>query len=304
GSYQAAVGQDYNLGLSQSSVACCSSTFTKLILEKMIPIHIQFPTSPAEKQRVMEEYICDAKGRIISVNPNFPGSTHDAAVWRASQLHRFLERQYIDGQRSQWLLGDKGYPLLPWRMTPHPAATAESPEERYNKCHTTARNIIEMTFGRLKNKFRCLLRHRILHFSPEKAADIIVPCCTLYNTFIDVLAEIKGFDAFDKYTKSIDDNVPPVLFYFSGAKLPDGNSWCPDCVEGPYLPLGQRAMARAAGCEGRQTKSFQVNSVLKFPSLASELKQSDIIIFEVYRCWFSYKNNQPTPICIEPMFFR
>lgn len=49
--------------------------------------------------------------------------------------------------------------------------------------------------------------------------------------------EIKGFDEFDKYTKSIDDNESPVLFYFSGAKLPDGNSWCPDCVEGIYSNL-------------------------------------------------------------------
>ncbi|XP_064071613.1 thioredoxin domain-containing protein 17-like [Vanessa tameamea] len=42
--------------------------------------------------------------------------------------------------------------------------------------------------------------------------------------------EIKGFDEFVKYTETIDDNGPPVLFYFSGSKLPDGNSWCPDCV--------------------------------------------------------------------------
>ncbi|XP_047527908.1 thioredoxin domain-containing protein 17-like [Vanessa atalanta] len=42
--------------------------------------------------------------------------------------------------------------------------------------------------------------------------------------------EIKGFDDFVKYTETIDDNGPPVLFYFSGSKLPDGNSWCPDCV--------------------------------------------------------------------------
>lgn len=46
--------------------------------------------------------------------------------------------------------------------------------------------------------------------------------------------EIKGFDEFDKYTKSINDDETPVLFYFSGEKLPDGNSWCPDCVVGKF----------------------------------------------------------------------
>ncbi|KAJ2942375.1 hypothetical protein O0L34_g15924 [Tuta absoluta] len=32
------------------------------------------------------QVICDANGRIMSVNPNFPGSTHDAVIWRQSEL--------------------------------------------------------------------------------------------------------------------------------------------------------------------------------------------------------------------------
>ncbi|XP_072943605.1 thioredoxin domain-containing protein 17-like [Epargyreus clarus] len=43
--------------------------------------------------------------------------------------------------------------------------------------------------------------------------------------------EIKGFDEFAKYTENIDPKGPPVLFYFTGSKLANGNSWCPDCVE-------------------------------------------------------------------------
>lgn len=47
--------------------------------------------------------------------------------------------------------------------------------------------------------------------------------------------QLSGFDEFHKYTEAIDPNGPPVLFYFSGSKTPDGNSWCPDCVEGKLL---------------------------------------------------------------------
>lgn len=43
--------------------------------------------------------------------------------------------------------------------------------------------------------------------------------------------DLKGFEEFSKYTRAIDSRGPPVFFYFSGSKLPDGNSWCPDCVE-------------------------------------------------------------------------
>ncbi|XP_030024220.2 thioredoxin domain-containing protein 17 [Manduca sexta] len=42
---------------------------------------------------------------------------------------------------------------------------------------------------------------------------------------------LKGFEEFCKYVDSIDPKGPPALIYFSGSKLPDGNSWCPDCVE-------------------------------------------------------------------------
>lgn len=51
--------------------------------------------------------VCSAEGKIIGINPNFPGSTHDAAIWRASQIHWHLRRQYISGERNQWLLGKK-----------------------------------------------------------------------------------------------------------------------------------------------------------------------------------------------------
>lgn len=82
--------------------------------------------------------------------------------------------------------GDRGYPLQPWLMTPV-MATVNAAEENYNMCHARARNEVEMCNGRLKNKFRCLHRHRCLHYKPIVAAKIILSCCTLYNMFYDAL---------------------------------------------------------------------------------------------------------------------
>ncbi|KAJ2942141.1 hypothetical protein O0L34_g11054 [Tuta absoluta] len=137
--------------------------------------------------------VTNAKGKIISINPNFPGSVHDAAVWRASALSSHMETEFLQGMEDQWLLGDKGYPLLPWLMTPVSAPETEA-EINYNTAHTSARNIVEMTFGRLKNKLRCLHKHRTLHYEPPKAAKIIVACCTIYNMFCDVLSDDESED--------------------------------------------------------------------------------------------------------------
>lgn len=69
-------------------------------------------------------------------------------------------------------------------MTPYLEPVDRS-QEVYNEKHMKARVIIENTFGRLKNKWRCLSKDRVLHYRPLKCARIILACCILYNFGID-----------------------------------------------------------------------------------------------------------------------
>lgn len=66
-------------------------------------------------------------------------------------------------------------------MTPILDAAPDSPEAHYTNLHVHARNIIERTIGLLKARFRCLLAHRVLHYSPEVAGSIINACVILHN---------------------------------------------------------------------------------------------------------------------------
>ena len=47
--------------------------------------------------------VCDANMKIINVDPNYPGSTHDAYLWRMSMLREAI----VDGHlnEDEWLLG-------------------------------------------------------------------------------------------------------------------------------------------------------------------------------------------------------
>ena len=75
-------------------------------------------------------------------------------------------------------------------MTPYRSAEEGSAEALYNTKHAKARNIVERTIGVLKNRFRCLLGARQLHFKPEKAIKIVNICVALHNICIEYGANI------------------------------------------------------------------------------------------------------------------
>jgi len=78
-------------------------------------------------------------------------------------------------------IGDSGYSLRPWMMTPITDAVENSPEALYNKKLIRCRSLIEQCNGLLKMRFRCLLKHRVLHYAPPTAAKIINTCAVLHN---------------------------------------------------------------------------------------------------------------------------
>lgn len=77
--------------------------------------------------------------------------------------------------------GDSGYALRPWLMTPVEGAELGTPESRYNTQHMLARNVVERLNGLLKNRYRCLLQDRTLHYHPSFAVRIINTCAILHN---------------------------------------------------------------------------------------------------------------------------
>ncbi|KAK3858950.1 hypothetical protein Pcinc_034891 [Petrolisthes cinctipes] len=79
------------------------------------------------------------------------------------------------------LLGDSGYLLEPFLMTPVTNPTNEA-EELYYRALVRTRVIVELTLGVVKNRFRCI--HRFggeLQYTPLRSAKIVSACLLLHN---------------------------------------------------------------------------------------------------------------------------
>ncbi|XP_033995593.1 putative nuclease HARBI1 [Trematomus bernacchii] len=120
------------------------------------------------------QIVCNSDMGIVDLVARWPGSTHDARILRESALQREFEAGRVNGL----LLGDSGYPLKRWLMTPV-IAERTAQERRYNEKHTQTRNIVERCIGVLKRRFHCL--HSEMRMHPERVCVIIAATAVLHN---------------------------------------------------------------------------------------------------------------------------
>ena len=88
-----------------------------------------------------------------------------------------------------------------------------TPEARYNEQQMSCRSLIERCNGLLKMRFRCCLKHRVLHYSPVIASKIINTCVVLHNMCIthnipDPLPE-EGDELLD-FGMCVNDIIPEI----------------------------------------------------------------------------------------------
>ncbi|XP_056386674.1 putative nuclease HARBI1 [Hyla sarda] len=124
------------------------------------------------------QIVCGPNFEILDVVASYPGSNHDSYILQQSLLgNMFANGSFGDGL----LLGDNGYRLQSWLMTPYlnPSTAAE---KKYNRAHVKTRTQVERLFGILKSRFRCLdITGGALLYKPEFVGKLVIACCILHN---------------------------------------------------------------------------------------------------------------------------
>ncbi|XP_011864268.1 PREDICTED: putative nuclease HARBI1, partial [Vollenhovia emeryi] len=127
---------------------------------------------------------------FLDIVSEWPGSQHDSRIFQNSRIYM----KYVERQLSGILVGDAGYPCLPFLLTP--IQNPQTDEEiTYNILHRRTRIIVERTFGIWKRRFPCL--SRVLSNKLICSTTIVVACAVLHNLsliFNDVLPEEEIFE--------------------------------------------------------------------------------------------------------------
>ncbi|XP_042226263.1 putative nuclease HARBI1 [Homarus americanus] len=95
--------------------------------------------------------VCDARMIFSNLVVSWPGSAHDSRIFTTSRFCESLQAREYRGL----LLGDSGYALHPYLLTPiHNPANEK--QRKYNRSHIKTRTTIERTFGVWKKRFAVL----------------------------------------------------------------------------------------------------------------------------------------------------
>ncbi|XP_062273057.1 uncharacterized protein LOC133978761 [Scomber scombrus] len=138
---------------------------------------------------VVLQAVVDGRGLFWDVCVGFPGSVHDARVFRQSHLWDVLSGGQLLGLNKvnisgcdvgHYLLGDPAYPMQRWLMKPFSDTGRLTPDQQnFNYRVSSARSVVEMAFGRLKGRWRCLLKRNDCKL--ELCKTMALTCCVFHN---------------------------------------------------------------------------------------------------------------------------
>ena len=155
--------------------------------------------------------ITDSEGRFSDVSVGYPGSVHDARVFR-SELHRRIIAGDIMGATRvinhvnvrPYLVGDTAYPLSPFIVTAFQGGGLTPAQERFNRVLTKLRVVVERALGKLKTRWRCIFKE--LEDDTERVLFNVLACCILHNFCIIMGDDLDNSDEDDDSDDDNDDD--------------------------------------------------------------------------------------------------
>lgn len=147
-----------------------------------------------ENSSMVVQAVVDPEMRFRDVIAGWPGSLSDEDVMRSSGLFRLCEDgkrlngkklRLGDAEVGEYIVGDSGFPLLPWLVTPFRRRGGAEHRAEFNRRHSATRMVAQRALARLKETWRII--HGVM-WKPDRhrLPRIVLVCCLLHNILIDM----------------------------------------------------------------------------------------------------------------------
>ncbi|XP_066600070.1 putative nuclease HARBI1 [Prorops nasuta] len=147
--------------------------------------------------------IVNSRLEFIDLVARWPGSTHDSTIFDNSRIKAQFENNMFG---NGLLLGDSGYPCLPYLLTPlqNPQRPAEV---LYNEALIRTRCMVERCFGIFQRSFPVLSigsRFR----TPQKTLTLIMACAVLHNVSrLSATVENYNSERYNNLIRDLEENL-------------------------------------------------------------------------------------------------
>ncbi|XP_057772258.1 protein ALP1-like [Salvia miltiorrhiza] len=147
------------------------------------------------KHSMILQAVVDPDLKFLNINAGWPGKMNDSSVLQSSSLFRQCQRgEMLNGPKMlvsdkmelrEYIIGDTGYPLLPWLLTPYQGSRLHETKLDFNERLLATHVVAHKALARLKEVWK-MIKGDLWRPDKHRLPRLILVCCILHNIIIDM----------------------------------------------------------------------------------------------------------------------
>lgn len=153
-----------------------------------------------ENHSMLLQAIVDPDLRFLDIVTGLPGKMSENSVLQSSNFFRLCEKgERLNGNKAkipaeeaelqEYIVGDAGFPSLPWLLTPHRESELSESKLDFNRRISATRVVAQRALARLKDVWK-MIQGVMWRPDKHKLPRFILVCCILHNIVIDMEDEV------------------------------------------------------------------------------------------------------------------